>query len=96
MSDAADDVEPAALQAINALNVHKYLRQAGGIVTMLIATGILASRTRVLPKWLARAGIVIALLVLTPLGFFAYLYLYLGCWLRAPSCYAEDLKHLPK
>lgn len=73
LADAADDVDPAALQAINALNVHMYLPLAGGIATLLIASGIVGNRTNVLPNWLTWGGIIIALLVLTPVGFFALL-----------------------
>lgn len=73
LADAADDVEPAALQALNALNVHMYLPLAGGIFTLLVATGIVAIRGNSLPKWLAWSGIVVALLVFTPMGFFAFL-----------------------
>lgn len=73
LADGADNLEPAAMQAINALNVHMYLPLAGGIVTFLVATGLVGIRTNVLPKWLARAAIVIAILAFTPVGFFAFL-----------------------
>jgi hypothetical protein len=73
LADGADDVEPAALEAINALNVHMYLPLAGGIVTFLIATGLVAMRTTVVPRWLAWAAIIIAFLAFTPVSFFAFL-----------------------
>lgn len=73
LADGADNLEPSAMQAINALNVHMYLPLAGGIVTFLVATGLVGIRTKVLPRWLAWAAIVIAILVFTPVGFFAFL-----------------------
>ena len=71
--DAVDTLSPAAAEAINALNIDLFFPVGAGIVTLLMATGLSLLRTKVLPIWLAWAGIVIALVAFTPIGFFAFL-----------------------
>ena len=73
LGDAADSLEPAAVQTLNALNADFFLPLAAGMATFLLATGLLAVRSRVLPLWLGWAAVVIAVASFTPLGFFAFL-----------------------
>jgi hypothetical protein len=71
---AADGLEPAAAQA---LAVAEYAFFIGAEITgagLLVATGVLALRTAVLPGWLGWASLVIALALLVlfgPVGFIA-------------------------
>lgn len=73
LADAADSLEPAAVQAINALNSDLFFPLAIGTAAMLVATGVSMRRSGAFPGWLAWAAIVIGVVAITPLGFFAFL-----------------------
>jgi hypothetical protein len=73
LSESIEGFEPATAQALNALNANFFFPLAGGIATFLLATGLVAMRTKALPAWLAWLAIVIAVLAFSPLGFFAFL-----------------------
>jgi hypothetical protein len=73
LGDSADDLSPEAVQAINVLSSNLFFPLAGGIVTLLFATGLSALQTNVLPTWLAWAALVLAVAGFTPIGFFAFL-----------------------
>ena len=73
LGDAADSLEPAATQTLNALNADFFFPLAGGMATFLFASGLVAVRSRALPQWLGWAALVIAVASFTPAGFFAFL-----------------------
>jgi hypothetical protein len=73
LTQDAEGFEPATVQTLNALNMNFFFPLAGGLLAFLLATGLVATRTRVLPPWLAWSAIVIAIVMFTPLGFFAFL-----------------------
>lgn len=73
LADAADTLEPEATQTLNALNADFFFPLAGGLTTLLFATGLVAVRTRALSGWLGWTALVIAVATFTPLGFFAFL-----------------------
>jgi hypothetical protein len=74
LGDVADNgLTPQAAQALNALNSDFFFPVAVGVATLMIATGLAAIGSRVLPAWLAWAALVIGIVALTPLGFFAFL-----------------------
>lgn len=73
LGDVAEDLDPGAVQAINALSFDLFFPLAGGIVVLLFASGLVSVRTEVLPRWLGWAGLVIAVASFTPAGFFAFL-----------------------
>jgi hypothetical protein len=73
LGDAADSLEPAATQTLNALNADFFFPLAAGMATFLLATGIVAVRTGALPPWLGWAALIIAVASFTPVGFFAFL-----------------------
>ena len=73
LGDAAADLEPAAVQALSALNSDFFFPLAGGIATLLFACGLASVRGAALPAWLGWSAMVIAVAVFTPLGFFAFL-----------------------
>jgi hypothetical protein len=73
LGDAADDLSPDAAQALNVLNSDFFFPVAVGLGTLMIATGIISIRSRVLPAWLAWIALVIGIVALTPIGFFAFL-----------------------
>jgi hypothetical protein len=69
-------VEAGAAQALAVSEIGFFYAAEVAAASLLIATGLLALRTGVLPGWLGWASLVIALLLLavnTPIGFIAFL-----------------------
>jgi hypothetical protein len=84
LADAADDgLTPQAAQALNVLNTDFFFPVAAGLGTLMIATGIVSIRSRALPAWLGWAALVIGIVAVTPLGFFAFL--VFGIWTLVTS-----------
>lgn len=83
LGDAADHLTPDAAQALNTLNSDFFFPVAAGLATLLIATGLSALRSRVLPAWVAWVSIVLGVIAITPLGFFAFL--AFGLWVLVVS-----------
>jgi hypothetical protein len=73
LADLADNIDPVATQAINALDYDYFLPFAIGLSTFLLATGISAVRHGALPKWLGWSAIVLGVADYTPAGFFGFL-----------------------
>jgi hypothetical protein len=73
LGDTADDLTPEAAQALNALNSDFFFLVAAGTATLLIATAIISIRSRMLPAWLAWIALLLGIVSVTPLGFFAFL-----------------------
>jgi hypothetical protein len=72
LADYADDILPAAAQALNALDGDFFLPFTTGLATLLLATSVVAIRTSVLPSWLGWVGIVLFVVFFTPAGFAAF------------------------
>ena len=83
LGDVGDKLDPSAAQALNALNGDLFLPLAMGTALFMISTGIAAVRGGALPKWLAWIAIVIGVLAITPLGFFALM--ATGVWVIIAS-----------
>ena len=86
MVEAADDIEPATLQGIQAIWDNDFLPFALGILCFLSATGLAIVRTGVLPKWLGWLILLLAVVGPTPIGFAsaigsAVLVLVLSIWM---------------
>jgi hypothetical protein len=75
---SADDLTPAAIQALNALNSDLFFPLAVGDAAFLLGTGVSAVQTGAFPKWLGWAAVVLGVFAATPLGFFAFL--LMGLW----------------
>jgi hypothetical protein len=74
LGDVADDgLSPQAAQALNALNSDFFFPVAVGVATLMLATAIVSLGSRALPPWLAWPALVIGIVAVTPLGFFAFL-----------------------
>lgn len=74
VADFADNIDPVALQAVNAINFDYFFPFVVGMAAFLLATGISAVRSGALPKWLSWAAIVLGVLCFAgPPGFFAFL-----------------------
>ena len=71
LAEAADDIDPAAVQALQALWDNDFLPMVLGVLAFLVTTGISVIRSGALPKWLGWVMIVLAIVGLTPFGFLA-------------------------
>jgi hypothetical protein len=72
LAEAADDIEPASVQTLQALWDNDFVPLAVGIAVFLISLGISILRTAVLPRWLGWVVLVLALISVTPAGFIAF------------------------
>ena len=66
LAEAADDIDPAAVQALQALWDNDFLPIVLGVLAFLVATGISVLRSGALPKWLGWVMIVLAIVGLSP------------------------------
>ncbi len=83
LSDVGGDLEPAAVQALNALNSDFWFPVAAGTVVLSWSLALTILRTGGLPRWLGWVALVIAIASVTPAGFFAFL--ALGIWVAVAS-----------
>jgi hypothetical protein len=86
LAEAADDIDPTAVQALQALWDNDFIPLAIGISVFLVSIGLSILRTGLFPKWLGWVVLVLALVSVTPLGFIAFpgtglLILVLSIWL---------------
>ena len=71
LAEAADDVDPIAVQALQALWDNDFIPIALGVLMFLWATGLSVLRTGAFPKWMGWVMIAFGVLGLTPVGFVA-------------------------
>jgi hypothetical protein len=69
LSEAAGDVDPVAVQALQALGDNNFMLVLLGVLLFLWATGISVIRSELLPKWLGWVMVALGAVALTPLGF---------------------------
>ncbi len=72
LADYADDIRPAAAQALNAIDSDFFLPFTSGIAALVLATSLLAIRTKLVASWLGWVGIVLFVVFWTPVGFAAF------------------------
>jgi hypothetical protein len=68
-AEAAEDIDPVAVQALQALWDNDFLPIMLGVLAFLWATGISIIRTGVFPRWLGWLMIVLGIVGVTPIGF---------------------------
>jgi hypothetical protein len=73
LAERADDIDPAAVQSLQALWDNDFVPIALGVLLFLWATGISVVRTGALPKWLGWIMILFGVLALTPIGFVSFI-----------------------
>ncbi len=73
LAEAADDIDPIAVQALQALWDNDFLPIMLGVLAFLWATGLSVIKTGVLPKWIGWVMIVLGILAVTPIGFVSFL-----------------------
>src|SRR3954469_3602117 len=83
LGDLAKDLGPGALQTLNALNSDMFFTLALGTFAFSAGAGVSILKTRVMPIWLGWVAIVIAIVAVTPAGFFAFL--VMGLWVLIVS-----------
>jgi hypothetical protein len=81
--DVVGDVDPAVVQALNALGADMFFTVAVGTGAFLLGAGVGTLKTGVLPRWLGWAAVVIGVIAITPAGFFGFL--ALGVWTLVAS-----------
>lgn len=73
LAEAAEDVDPIAVQALQALWDNDFMPIAIGIVIFLISSGLAVVRTGLLPKWWGWIAVAIGVIGMTPIGFVAFM-----------------------
>lgn len=69
LSEAADDINPIAVQSLQALWDNDFIPVMLGVLVFLWATGLSVIRSGVLPKWLGWLMVVLGVVGVTPIGF---------------------------
>lgn len=69
LAEAAEDVDPTAVQALQALWDNDFLPLAIGTVIFLLSVGTSILATGALPKWLGWIAIALGVIGMTPIGF---------------------------
>jgi hypothetical protein len=72
LADYGGDIQPAAAQAINAIDSDFFLPFTSGLAILVFATSLITIRTRLLPVWLGWVGVVLFVIFFTPAGFVAF------------------------
>lgn len=73
LAESFDDIDPVAVEALNALGWNYFVPFAVGMATFMLASGISIVRHGALPAWFGWVAVVIGVVDLTPVGFFAFL-----------------------
>ena len=73
LTDHTRKYETAAAQALNILDDDLFVTILVGLAAVLLATGFVVVVSGALPKWVGWVTLVIAVVVMTPVGFFGLL-----------------------
>jgi hypothetical protein len=73
VADSVDDVPASVTQTLTVLSNGFFFPIAAGYAVFFLAVGVLSLRTRMLPAWLGWVAVVLGIVCLTPVGFFALL-----------------------
>ena len=73
LAERADDIDPVAVQSLQALWDNDFVPIALGALLFLWATGISVLRSGALPKWIGWIMILFGVIGLTPLGFVSFI-----------------------
>jgi hypothetical protein len=66
-------IDPGTIQTLNAMWSDFFFPMVIGMATLILATGLSALRTRVIPVWLAWIGFLLVVVLFTPAGSIAFL-----------------------
>jgi hypothetical protein len=73
IAERADDIDPIAVQSLQALWDNDFIPIALGTLLFLWATGISVVRSGALPKWIGWIMLLLGVVALTPLGFASFI-----------------------
>lgn len=73
IAESAEDIDPTAVQALQALWDNDFLPLAIGLAAFMLGSGLSIVRTGALPKWLGWVAILLGIAAITPVGFVAFL-----------------------
>jgi hypothetical protein len=73
LAEAADDISPTGVQALQALWDNDFLPIALGTLVVLFAAGLSIVINGALPRWMGWIALVLAIVSVTPVGFAAFL-----------------------
>jgi hypothetical protein len=73
LTESVEDIDPSAVQALQALWDNDFVPIALGTVIFLLSAGISVVQSGVVPRWLGWVAIALAVIGVTPLGFAAFL-----------------------
>ena len=83
VAQSADDVTPGTIEVFNALMYNFFFPFVVGLVTLLLAVAVASLRHGAVHPAFAWTAILLALVALTPVGFYAFL--VSGVWIVALS-----------
>jgi hypothetical protein len=72
VADSVGDVPPGVTHAISALYGNFFLGFPVGVGTLLLASALAILRTRLMPAWIGWVALVLGIVSITPIGFFAF------------------------
>jgi hypothetical protein len=73
VADSVDEVPASVTQTLTVLSNGFFFPIAAGYAVFFLAAGVLSVRTRMLPVWLGWVTVLLGIVCLTPVGFFALL-----------------------
>jgi hypothetical protein len=73
LAEAADDIEPTSVQALQALWDNDWPPIALGAAVLLLASGLSIALYGSLPRWLGWVAVLLGVVGFTPIGFVAFL-----------------------
>lgn len=73
LAEAAEDIDPVAVQALQALWDNDFLPMALGLGILILSLGIGTLKTGVLPKWMGWVAILFGVVLFTPIGFAGFI-----------------------
>ena len=89
LAEASDELSPESVQTLSVLLFDFFFPMAAGVFLFLLAAGLAALRHGAFDRRLAWIAIVIAVLGVTPAGFFAFLAMLVWCAIAGVVLYRK-------
>jgi len=86
----AEELEPAAAQAVNTIDADLFLGFSMGLGTLVLAMSVAALRSDVLPTWSGWAGVALFVVSVTPVGAVAFPLWVLWILMSSVMLYRRD------
>jgi hypothetical protein len=92
VADTVGKVPPGVTQSIHVLDNELFFPLLVGTALLYLASGVAILRTRALPVWLGWVSVVLGVLSVTPVGFFAFLAMILWVGLVSVLLYLRPVE----